>query len=107
MSGEGQQAQMRLEHQQRLDALHIQLRAEEQAVKQAAEQESRWGAAAVDCWQRVRAVLSLLARVRTAHSLLADGLKRAKSAGGCSKPCKVCRQMASRSVQCAAAATGR
>ncbi len=83
MSGEGQQAQMRLEHQQRLDALHSQLRAEEQAVKQAAEQESRWGAAAVDCWQRVRAVLSLLA----------DGPNCAQSAGRWSETCKVCWRM--------------
>ena len=41
MPGEDHHAQMRLEHQQRLDALHSQLQAEEQAAKQAAEQESR------------------------------------------------------------------
>ena len=52
--GEDQPAQMRLEHQQRLDALRSQLQAEEQAVKQAAEQEAGWGSTALDCWQRVQ-----------------------------------------------------
>ena len=61
MPAEGQQAQMRLEHQQRLHALQSQLQTEEQAAKQAAEQKSRWGAALLDGWRMVQAVRSLLA----------------------------------------------